>query len=443
MEFLEKNQKMMIVTGVFVLFYLMMGLIPFPFLDMDLLKEFYSRGRSSYFLTVFDRLSLHVFNIYSYLSAAVIVLIISFFNQSWKKDLLDEPAGTDRLEKIILITMVLLSFGKSYAIVHWVDGFYVKGIHVLVMNLPIAYVCYGLLGAGITLLLVYFARWITSFGFMNGLFLIFGLNIIIELVRQVFAFKTFINQGMFVIFSFFILYFFMKYDRYAEKKTLPPHALGVFPFTIVLVCATLIKSFFLHHWSEIPVVFDIILIAVLSFFVGWFIAFLMIDSEKKRSLHVRTFNIKDPLWQLILVSATFSVMIHVPVWLNLSPIVKRVVQHIPSIVILGMILNDIVRNFKVMALIRDDKIGYVLLSHFSIANEANGLVDELGKNGVQAVIINTRPFSVLGMRLPWSLCAPRVPYLVMHRTLGGGSVRVFVRNNDKEKAAGIMQYLAR
>ncbi len=55
--------------------------------------------------------------------------------------------------------------------------------------------------------------------------------------------------------------------------------------------------------------------------------------------------------------------------------------------------------------------------------------------GVPARVVANRALALLGTFGPWEWCAPRFPSLVFHRRLGGGTVALWVRVANAERAA--------
>jgi ribosomal protein L40E len=173
--------------------------------------------------------------------------------------------------------------------------------------------------------------------------------------------------------------------------------------------------------------------------MSWLYAFLISDLKKNGSIHIKSFNIENPLWRMVLVAAGFSILFQVLLYLPLPDVIYQLIAYAPSIVMLGMILNDVIRNFSTLILVQGEEQEYSLLSYHGVQTEAEGLVVDLKNAGLHPIIINTRPFAIWGTRFPWSQCVPRVPFLVLHRALGGGAVRVFIRNDEKEKAVELMK----
>ena len=77
------------------------------------------------------------------------------------------------------------------------------------------------------------------------------------------------------------------------------------------------------------------------------------------------------------------------------------------------------------------------LCGFNTSLEADLVIDRLKMKGITGIAINTRVLAVSGALSYWELCAPSVPYFITHRGLAGGSVTVYVKNEEREAALAL------
>jgi hypothetical protein len=344
------------------------------------------------------------------------------------------------LDRIILVVTIAVALINALGMVMWMKGFMVQGVPLLQAGPLASFLLVGLTSITVTLSLVFGVRWVTSFGIMNGLTLLFAVDIMVLLLQELIQIRDLMQMGLFAGFSGLFLVGFMKFDRHVENKTLPPHALGILPSSVTMILMSLIDQLWAVFFkTRIPIVVDLILVVAVSFVSSWIALIIILNAKSNLKSEFRHFNPRSPYWSMVLLSSAFAIFVQS---FSRIPVVESFGSFIgfaPSLVILGMLLNDVIRNVAYISVFQIQGGEYVQVCRGSVLADVRRSVVMLERNGIKAVLLDTRPFSIIGTRLPWRECVPRVPGLVIHRVLGGGALRLFVKSEDKDRSVELLK----